>query len=164
MKLNICSFVLWVIGFSSSVHCLFISGFLLLGCYHFLFYLYELFIQGINNLPFIYVANIFSQTNACLFISVFVIFHPTDILIFIFMLLYSLIIYILYLSYFNILKAKFYIHIYFICILNSPLGNTFLKNYETLFSPFYVIITAEFQKIILKEFFRLITGLKTFLR
>ena len=96
----------------------------------------SLFIQGINNLSFIYVANIFSQTNACLFISVFVIFHPMDILIFIFTLLYSLIIYILYLSYFNILKAKFYIRIYFICILNSPLRNTFFKNYETLFSRF----------------------------
>ena len=46
MKLNIRSFVLWVIGFSSSVHGLFISGFLLLGYYHFLFYLYELFIYS----------------------------------------------------------------------------------------------------------------------
>ena len=108
MKLNIRPFVLWIIGFSSSVNCL--SSFLLLDCYllaalttcgssqardqthttqatavtmpilnpichHgnpviFFFHIYmsSLFIQDVNNLSFIYIANIFPRPMLSLYL------------------------------------------------------------------------------------------------
>lgn len=89
--------------------------------FFFLIYMSSVFIQGINHLSFIHVADIFLQTKCLSFDLCF--WYLSPIFQFVYNFLFSNYVQLNHNYYFNILKAKFYIHI---CFNSSP-RNTLKK-------------------------------------